>query len=391
MRPYRSTRSTRPLAAAAAAGTMLLLAACSSTMGKTSDGGDGAKNPSASGSCSIYPAVRKAFDEAQSVSTTWTGPTTGPKAEGGKFIVYVSTDERNGGAHGVGQGVRQAAKAIGWRFQIIDGKGTVSDQAAALNQAIALRPDGIVLGSVDAAGQKDAIRRATAQGIKVVGWHSAAEPGPIADPKVFTNLSTDPAVIGRATSDWVIATSHCQAGVVILTDSQYKIAQLKADAMRKRVEECSECSMLETIEVPVADVSQRMPQLITSLVQRYKGKLTHVIGINDGYFDYTTSSLLAAGVGKDKIHFGGQDGTKAAFQRIAAGDYQQATIPEPLNLQGWQTVDELNRAFAGKKPSGFAPPGHVVVAANVHKAGGDSGTYDPPNGYRDHYRDIWGR
>ncbi|MEU1785346.1 substrate-binding domain-containing protein [Streptomyces sparsogenes] len=387
----RTYRSARPLAAGLAAGAMLLLAGCSSTLGDSSGGGDGGKDQSASGSCSLYPAARKSFDKAESLPTSWTGPTTGPKAAGGKFVVYVSTDERNGGAHGVGQGVREAAKAIGWRFQLIDGKGTVSDQAAALNQAVALKPDGIVLGSVDAAGQKDAIRRATAQGIEVVGWHSAARPGPIADPEVFTNLSTDPAVIGRATSDWVIATSHCRAGVVILTDSQYEIARLKADAMRKRIEECGECSMLETTEVPIADVSQRMPQLITSLVQRYKGKLTHVIGINDGYFDYTASSLRSAGVQPGRLHFGGQDGTKAAFQRIASGDYQQATVPEPLNLQGWQAVDELNRAFTGKKPSGFAPPVHVVVAGNVHKAGGDEGSYDPPNGYRDRYRAIWGR
>src|SRR5438067_2902364 len=40
--------------------------------------------------------------------TTWDGPTDGPKAQPGKFIVYPSQDQRNGGALGVGDGVKEA-------------------------------------------------------------------------------------------------------------------------------------------------------------------------------------------------------------------------------------------------------------------------------------------
>ncbi len=46
--------------------------------------------------------------------TTWTGPTTGPKAQGKKVVVYVSTDQRNGGAQGAGDGAAEAAKVLGW-------------------------------------------------------------------------------------------------------------------------------------------------------------------------------------------------------------------------------------------------------------------------------------
>ncbi len=36
--------------------------------------------------------------------TEWTGPTSGPKAQPGKLVIYVSQDQRNGGAKGVGEG-----------------------------------------------------------------------------------------------------------------------------------------------------------------------------------------------------------------------------------------------------------------------------------------------
>ena len=72
-------------------------------------------------------------------------------------------------------------------------------------------------------------------------------------------------------------------------------------------------------------------------------------------------SLQAAGVDPAngyprKISAG--DGSVPAFQRIRDKQYQFATVAEPLNLHGWHMIDEMNRAFAGEKPSGYVP--HVA-------------------------------
>src|SRR5205823_3106278 len=95
--------------------------------------------------------------------STWDGPTDGPPAQRGKFIVYPSQDQRNGGALGVGDGVKEACAALGWQFRLIDGQGTTNGQTAAIQQAIALKPDGIVLGTIDAASQRSAISAAIDQ------------------------------------------------------------------------------------------------------------------------------------------------------------------------------------------------------------------------------------
>ena len=42
-----------------------------------------------------------------------------------------------------------------------------------------------------------------------------------------------------------------------------------------------------------------------------------------------------------------------------------ATVPEPLHEQGWQLVDELNRAFAGEPWSGYISGIHLVTADNI--------------------------
>ena len=109
-----------------------------------------------------------------------------------------SQDQRNGGAQGVGDGAQEAAKAIGWDFRIIDGQASVAAAPTALNQAIALKPDGIILGTIDAKEQAPVVRKAVGLGIKVVGWHSAGAPGPVKDPPVITNITTDPDEVGKA-------------------------------------------------------------------------------------------------------------------------------------------------------------------------------------------------
>ncbi len=61
-------------------------------------------------------------------------------------------------------------------------------------------------------------------------------------------------------------------------------------------------------------------------------------------------------------------------------------MPEPLTLQGWQIVDEFNRAFAGRPASGYTAPIHIATAGNSEGAS----TWDP-SGYQEAYRKIWGK
>ena len=107
----------------------------------------------------------------------WDGPTTGPKAADGKTIVFVAADMKNGGILGVSKGVEEAGKAIGWTVRVIDGQGSVSGRTAALDQALALNPAGIVVGGFDTTEQKVAFGNATKGGIPLVGWNAGPKPG----------------------------------------------------------------------------------------------------------------------------------------------------------------------------------------------------------------------
>jgi ribose transport system substrate-binding protein len=341
-------------------------------------------------------AIQDAKDYVAKVTapvTTWSGPTTGPKATGHKLIVYVSTDQRNGGARGVGEGVVEAAKVIGWDVRVIDGQGSVNERASGIGQAVALKADGLILGSPDAAEQSAAIEAAVKAGVKVVSWHSGPAPGPMPKYGIITNITTDPLEVAKAAASFAVADSDGKAGAVIFTDSAYTIAIAKSDEMAKVIKACATCKVLSIEDTPLADAANRMPQLTTSLLQRFGAKWTYGLSINDLTFDFMAPSLQSAGIAGDGAPhaISAGDGSEPAFQRIRAGEYQVGTVAEPLRLHGWQLVDELNRAFAGQPPSGFVAPPHLFIKANIDKDGGDKNTYDPQNGYRDIYRKIWGK
>lgn len=349
-------------------------------------------------SCGAAPAspLAAALDllgTAQRHATEWSGPATGPKALAGKSVVYVAQDMRNGGVLGVSEGVRGAAAAIGWTLKIIDGAGSVASRVTAINQAAALKPDGIILGSVDAQEEAKAIRTAAEQGVKIVGWHSAAESGPVADPPIFTNVTTDATSVAKVAAAYAVQTTNCAAGAVIFWQSGDAIGIKKAETMRDVLKACSTCKLLDYVNTPLADTAARMPQNTTSLLQRFGKSWTIGLGINDLYFDFASPALRSAGVPSSgpPAFISAGDGSVAAFNRVRAGDYQIGTVAEPLHEAGWQLVDELNRALSGQPPSGYVAPVHLVTKDNIQYDGGPSNIYDPDNNYQTHYKAIWGK
>lgn len=341
---------------------------------------------------SFVDAATKAAEAATRRASKWDGPTSGPTIAKGKSIVYVAGDMKNGGILGVSNGVKEAAAAAGWKLTIIDGQGTVSGRTAAMNQALTLKPDGIIAGGFDTAEQKVAFAAAAKAGVSVVGWHSGDKAGPEPKSGIFANVTTSPKAVADTAADEAIADSKGKAGVIIFTDSEFKIAIFKSKEMEAVIKDCGGCKVLQVVDSPIGESSQRMPQLTTTLLQKYGKTWTYSLAINDLYYDFMGPSLAAAGIKGDATPkaISAGDGSVSAFQRIRSRQYQFGTVPEPLNEQGWQLIDELNRAFNKKPWSGFIAGVHLVTPTNIAYDGGSKNIFDPGNGYRTHYKAIWG-
>lgn len=324
-------------------------------------------------------------------SAEWDGPTSGPAAAAGKSIVVVAADLKNGGILGVTNGVEEAAETIGWDVRVLDGAGSVQGRTGAIGQAMALQPDGIVINGFDAVEQQAALEGVVAANIPMVAWHSGPKIGCDAPGGMFANVSTDAMTVSEVAAKWALDDGGKEIGVVIFTDSTYQIAIDKADRLKETVEAAGG-KVLEYVDTPIADTSTRMGPLTTSLLQKYGNSWTHALAINDLYFDFMGPSLAAAGLAPDQGPLAGSagDGSEAAFQRIRSGGYQSITVAEPLNLQGWQLVDELNRAIQGEPCSGYITSPALVTAEGLEKLG-ETNAFDPDIPYRESYAKIWGK
>lgn len=323
----------------------------------------------------------------------WPLPPAGPPGLPDKTIVFIGEDFRNAGILGVGAGVQEAAKAMGWQVRFLDIGTKDAQRGAVFQRAMQLRPDGIVLGGMDAAGNANFLTPFADAGIPIVGWHVAPLPGPVEKTPIRVNVATDSIEVAKAAAHYAIARSNGKAGVVIFTDSRFAIAMKKADIMAQIIKACAGCSLLEIVDLPLDKAGSMMPGVTERLLLNYGKSWQYSLAINDLYFDHCTATLVMNGHPPQgpPANISAGDGSPSALMRIRYEIYQEATIAEPLIFQGWQIVDELNRAMQGQPPSGYQTPPKIITKDNLRPGNGCMALFDPENGYRLLFRKIWNR
>ena len=335
--------------------------------------------------------MQEMVSAASSANPQWYGPITGPEARTGRTIAILAEDLRNGGILGVSHGIQEAAQALGWRVKVFDAGGSDQGRRQAAQNAFDSKPEGLILNGADMVAMSEMLQPFVDSDIPIVGWHVAAVAGAIDGP-VAINVSTDPLEVARITAMAAIVASGGKAGVIIFTDSNYEIAMSKANAMADLVRSCSGCRLLEMQDVAIANSASIMPGRTRELINKYGNAWTHALAINDIYFDYAVPELIQTSTSTDQLQLlSAGDGSSAAFLRIQSDTYQTSTVAEPLNLHGWQLVDELNRLMENTAVTGYVFPPHLMTGNNISDQMSSDFNYDPNNGYRDRYLKIWGR
>ena len=308
--------------------------------------------------------------------TEWYGPTEGPAPQPGAKIVWIPTSAQNALSVAWGVEIEKISELLGWEYTTIDGKGTAQGWTDAMTQAIALGPD-VIMYSADARTLATKNQEAMDEGVTVIGIHGTALPGPDEAAGLYSNITSDPRDIGAAMSDYMIARTCGNAKGVVLFDSVYEIAEFKGVAMRDRLEECADCEVLEYVDSPLSELETRQPQLCTNWALEY-GTDWQGLTIYDDIWNFCTPALADAGVGPSDVALIASDGTEAGYARVRDGQYQVATVPEPVELQAYMAVDDAVRAIAGEPPAGWDQPVFIHFNDGVHGnnlaiEGGDRG------------------
>ncbi|CAM3807293.1 substrate-binding domain-containing protein [Roseateles saccharophilus] len=280
-----------------------------------------------------------------------------------KKVVFLAQDLRNGGIVAAFRSFQEAAKEVGWAVSLVNLQGNTQMLRTRFTELAAGKFDAIVLGGADERAVADLATLLDHPGkprTVVVGWHASDKPGP--GQLVFTNVTTDPALVAEMAVSYLVRTALDHAGVVLFNDSRFAIANYKTQHMIDALQHCKVCEVLAVEDIPISEAGERMAGTIKRLQSRWGKRWTHVLAINDVYLD--SINFPEALIGRaDLVGVAAGDGSRTALTRIRTGRSKQAaTVAEPVGLQGWQLVDELIRAFSGEPPSGSVGKPVLVTA-----------------------------
>lgn len=314
-------------------------------------------------------------------------PLRGPTRNENKHVIYLADNNYNGGVNGVFRGLQQAIKCFGWQLRYVHAKGKESEVINQFRGAIMLKPDAIVLGGVNVKTVQPLLLSAKSAGIVVAGWHAEASVG--ASSTLLTNITTDPELVASMAAQFVIDNSSGEVGVVILNDNRFDIANAKTAKMTLVLKNCARCSVLSVENVPLTESDDKMRDLVIRLNEQFGRRWTHTLAINDVYFDRINYPLRAINR-LDIVNISAGDGSAKAISRIKSKRSQQvATVAEPLNQQGWQLTDELNRAFLHEPVSGDLSTPILITSDTVVQKDTTAGEKESKIVYKQKYRKIW--
>ncbi|MEM8858763.1 MAG: substrate-binding domain-containing protein [Chloroflexota bacterium] len=330
-------------------------------------------------------------EQAITPAVVWDGPTSGPFAQQNKLIVYVASDLSNGSVLEVSQGVLAAGEAIGWEIRVLDGQGTAPGRRMAFEAAISQQPHGIIMSGYNAQEHADLLESANAQGIVLVGWHVANNPGPMTDLPIFANVTSSLEDMAEIAALFAISDSEGEGGIIIFTDLNHDQAFAKTKLVKEIIDACEGCNILAIEDVSATSSTAQMSARITELSNKYGSSWDYSLGINDQFIESNLQSIHLAfdATGHEPKNLFVGDITLSSYERLQEYVGQAGMMPEPLRLHGWQIVDELNRAFAGESWSGYVTPVHLVMSSNRNPSSGTFTAYDPQNGYQEAYKKIW--
>jgi ribose transport system substrate-binding protein len=362
-----------------------LLAACGGSDSTTSDTGGGVETSGSSGNSGGSDQVasaKAALTKALEPSSTWTGPKTSPPAASGKKVAVISCSQASNCAVDTEAAV-EAAERIGWQATIFDAKGNPAAYNSSMRNAVNAGYDGIVNISLPTDLSQDGLRYAKKHDVPVV---SAADIE-VEDPLVFGSVPHQWAEQGQQLGDFLVAESDGKAKVLILRDDEFPGVKIRQDEVTKKLEECEECELLETINMTIEELTNpaNVEQQVQSALSNYGDELEYIVapfGTVDGL---VAPALRAQGATDVKIL--GYDGNEQQVALCNEG-VDAAIAVTLLKWTGWAGIDQLNRAFNGEPAVNQNVPAFLATSETCPESGfaEDASTFD----FESEFEKLWG-
>jgi ribose transport system substrate-binding protein len=315
-------------------------------------------------------------------------PTDGPKGATGKTLVAVTCSIQIEGCRAISQAHVEAAKALGWKTRLIDGKGAAAGWSSGIQSALQLKPDVLALGAILPSAVGDLLAKAHAAGVKVVCTTCGATTGK--DNVDFANGDDGIAIpVGRDSANYALAQSGKKTKALVMYYPEFGTSIIRRDAFLKEFKaKCPSCGT-KAIAVKISEWGTSLPGRVQSILQQ-DPSINWIFSPADETAVDSSNAIKAAGL-TGKVHVVGGNGEKQSFQRVSSDESYAAVVATSYFIAGWEAVDAANRLVQDQEPAPLiVQPNRLMDKSNVSTV--------KPNQYwstdfdfRGAYEKLWGK
>ena len=379
----------RPLLAAVAGGLVVGLAACGSSSGSSTS----ASNDASASSPGVKQAQAVVSADTKAPTSIGLTEPVGKAIPAGKHIVLIYPGQSAVGGQIVFTGFKQAASLLGWKVSsLYPALPTPQDLQQALNQAIQLHPDAVIINSVDDVEFQSQVAKLHSMNIPVIADFSPdSTGGPITLSLYGAQGQGELAKVAGAKA---VAELGGKGELGVIGLQGYTIVQEYDKGFYSEVKQtCPACTIKEN-DLPLTSLGTSDGSDIVNFLRanpNIKGLLLGYDGLGSDLF----TAAKSAGVTLPKIY--SVSTVPTGIQAAASGEIS-ATVPVDYPELGWRDADALARIFTGQTSSAqsqdikYERP--IIWSSQYHNVPSlSSGDTFPAivTSYQAEYKKLWGK
>ena len=325
-------------------------------------------------------------------SSEYAPPSTGPKLAPNKNVIFLSCGQLAPGCAGPALAMEEITKQIGWHYKIIDGAFGVNDgYNSGMRQAIAAKPDAIVVHGIACPQILQPLKEAREAGIPVINIQAAdcddvKNPGGPSEP-LFTNMQFNKDF--KSAAEFFYEAGFTQASYLIDATQGHAIiirdrytgslqGDYQAAGQDAALAKCSDCKVVATVDWGPADggPSGALNQKFTTLLTQFPKANAALLSYDSVATSYGISKMITdAGREATMVVVAGEGYAPAQeVIRLRAG--LTADVGQSPEWMAWGAIDTMNRYFNNSPlvPEGI---GYRVIDAS-HNLSPEGEDYTPP-------------